>query len=95
MWQKCPICNGTGVSPMSGTYTSIPTCPTCQGARIISEINGLPPSSTSIPSIKSSSTINKMNPFVGDFRDAQIFEVKEYPMTDVQYYNETYGGQDE
>lgn len=29
------------------------------------------------------------------FRDAQIFEVKEYPITDVQYYNETYGGQDE
>jgi hypothetical protein len=29
------------------------------------------------------------------FRDAQIFEVKDYPITDVQYYNETYGGQDE
>lgn len=32
---------------------------------------------------------------ISTFRDAQIFEVKEYPMTDVQYYNETYGGQDE
>ena len=29
------------------------------------------------------------------FRDAQIFEVKEYPITDVQYYEQTYGGQDE
>ena len=28
------------------------------------------------------------------FRDAQIFEVKEYPITDVQYYEQTYGGAD-
>lgn len=28
------------------------------------------------------------------FRDAQIFEVKEYSITDVQYYEQTYGGQD-
>lgn len=32
---------------------------------------------------------------ISTFRDAQIFEVKEYPMTDVQYYNATYGGKDE
>ena len=42
MWQKCPICNGTGYSPI-GTFTSMPTCPTCNGHRIISEISGLPP----------------------------------------------------
>lgn len=44
MWQKCPICNGTGTSPLPGTYSSMPQCPTCLGARIISEISGLPPS---------------------------------------------------
>lgn len=44
MWQKCPICNGTGISPLAGVYSSIPQCPTCLGARIISEISGLPPS---------------------------------------------------
>jgi hypothetical protein len=78
MWQKCPICNGTGVSPISGSYSSIPTCPTCNGARIISEINGLPPASIPTPSIESSSTINKMNPFVGDFRDANMESQDEY-----------------
>lgn len=45
MWQKCPVCEGTGVSPIGGTYSNIPSCPTCMGARIISQINGLPPSS--------------------------------------------------
>jgi hypothetical protein len=29
------------------------------------------------------------------FRDAQVFEIMEYPITDVQYYEQTYGGQDE
>jgi hypothetical protein len=39
MWQKCPVCNGSGFG--SDYYGS--TCSTCQGARIISEITGLPP----------------------------------------------------
>lgn len=43
-WQKCPICNGTGDNPFvlelpRSTYP----CPTCKGARIISELTGLPP----------------------------------------------------
>lgn len=29
------------------------------------------------------------------FRDAQVFEIMEYPTTDVQYYEQTYGGQNE
>jgi hypothetical protein len=29
------------------------------------------------------------------FMDAQVFEIMEYPITDVQYYEQTYGGQDE
>jgi hypothetical protein len=41
MWQKCPICNGTGSSPK--TFSSIPICPTCNGHRIISELIGKPP----------------------------------------------------
>lgn len=77
MWQKCPICNGAGVSPIPGTYSSIPTCPTCKGARIISELNGLPPAVTK-PYTTSSSTINKMNPFVGDFRDGNMESQDEY-----------------
>ena len=78
MWQKCPICNGTGTLPFNGTYSTTPICPTCNGSRIISEINGLPPSSVPISSIKSSSTINKMNPFEGDFRDGNMESQDEY-----------------
>lgn len=42
MWQKCPICNGDGFIPTSGSSTSR-MCPTCKGMRIISESTGLPP----------------------------------------------------
>ena len=42
-WQKCPLCNGSGIDPTSGTYSSVPICPTCKGTRIISELSGLPP----------------------------------------------------
>ena len=72
-YQKCPICNGTGISP---SFLSTSACPTCLGTRIISEINGLPPAST--PATSSSSAINKMNPFVGDFRDANMESQDEY-----------------
>ena len=44
-WQKCPICNGTGIEP--GPFTtsnSTPICTICQGKKIISELTGLPPS---------------------------------------------------
>jgi hypothetical protein len=45
MWQKCPICDGTGKnyngSPIA---SSAPFCPTCNGHRIISELTGKPPS---------------------------------------------------
>jgi DnaJ-class molecular chaperone len=43
MWQKCPICNGTGkVSEPLSNNTST-TCTVCQGKKIISELTGLPP----------------------------------------------------
>ena len=59
MWQKCPVCNGLGTVP-NFTLTANTTCPTCNGARIISEVNGLPPA---IP-LNTSSTSS-----TGDFRD--------------------------
>lgn len=43
MYQKCPICNGTGKDPQ---YLD-KYCTVCQGARIISELTGLPPVKTS------------------------------------------------
>jgi DnaJ-class molecular chaperone len=49
MWQKCPICNGEGKLLNYGVATSLfSVCPTCNGTRIISEINGLPPSFTHV-----------------------------------------------
>lgn len=44
MWQKCPICDGTGsnATVTAGNYTV--TCKTCNGKGIISELTGLPPS---------------------------------------------------
>jgi len=43
MWQKCPICNGTGNnnSLVGEIFSNI--CKTCDGKGIISELTGLPP----------------------------------------------------
>lgn len=43
-FQKCPICNGTGIITNNGNYSApSSTCPVCQGKRIINELTGLPP----------------------------------------------------
>jgi hypothetical protein len=48
MWQKCPICNGSGTIPNefnnSGAWSPFVTCTTCNGEKIISSLHGLPPS---------------------------------------------------
>ncbi len=45
MWQKCPICNGTGNSnSLVGEIVSS-ICRVCKGKGIINEITGLPPAS--------------------------------------------------
>ena len=43
MWQKCPICNGTGVVSGSMTMNSSSVCKVCNGKVIINKITGLPP----------------------------------------------------
>jgi len=43
-WQKCPVCDGTGItSPTIPGANTSETCRTCNGERIISEWNGRPP----------------------------------------------------
>ena len=48
-FQKCPICNGTGIEPLSGTSANTQAkCLVCDGRRIISTKTGLPPNRVSI-----------------------------------------------
>ena len=47
MWQKCPICDGEGRITSNGLSSSVhQVCPVCKGAKIISELNGLPPNNS-------------------------------------------------
>jgi len=39
MWQKCPVCNGTGEC----NIIHPPSCKTCDGKGIISSLTGKPP----------------------------------------------------
>ncbi len=42
-WQKCPICNGTGKILNTLSSSCFTICDTCNGKKIISELNGEPP----------------------------------------------------
>lgn len=43
IWQNCPHCKGTG-QELYGTHgVSQPICTVCNGAKIISQLTGLPP----------------------------------------------------
>jgi len=56
-YQKCPICNGTGIDPTPGTTSSTqPRCLVCNGTRIISEVTGLPPQKANTDNVKEMST---------------------------------------
>ena len=94
MWQKCPICNGTG--RINHSTDSINPCDVCHGKKIISEITGLPPS---LPVIKDHRTEPYYSPpfnpnkdirtndptfnfppptYTGDFRDGGYETQQEY-----------------
>lgn len=58
MWEKCPICKGTGLDPNYKVFNeSPPKCPICNGKRIINKLTGKPPvdrkigETTEIPSV--------------------------------------------
>lgn len=42
-FQKCPACDGSGNVYDYFSMGTSAVCPTCQGARIIDEVTGLPP----------------------------------------------------
>lgn len=59
MWQKCPMCNGTGSDPSWLVHNgNIPKCPVCKGERIINELTGKPPKSNKTETLKSSNIDN-------------------------------------
>ena len=65
MWQKCPICNGTGVVTKDYSKNN---CRICNSKGIISQITGLPPNRVEIQPISKD---------LGDFRDnCEQFEDK-------------------
>ncbi len=84
MWQKCPICNGTGRTHNTLSSLSFEICSTCNGKKIISELNGLPPNyeqnkiehqKTNIPNPK---TDNFRTYPSKDFRDGDFESQQEY-----------------
>ena len=61
MWQKCPICNGTGrVTDTIYTTNSFTKCNVCNSKGIISTLTGLPPTGIEVRPLAKDS---------GDFRD--------------------------
>lgn len=42
-WQRCPICNGSGTVYNTLSSNGFTACTVCNGKKIISTINGLPP----------------------------------------------------
>jgi len=45
MWEKCPICKGTGevVKSELEKFSNCAECPVCKGKRIIDSVSGKPP----------------------------------------------------
>lgn len=71
MWQKCPICNGTGIKyPIfQGTSSGLVyNCTVCDGHGIISELTGLPPK-TQKPNSDSPPTLNYDQYKIGQIAD--------------------------
>lgn len=64
MWQKCPICNGTGNNNTLVGEIFSNVCTTCSGKGIISELTGLPPTGLGSNDYKNTKIGNS-----GDFRD--------------------------
>lgn len=46
MYQKCPICNGSGNTYSNYSLNTSTSCKTCNGKGIISQLTGLPPIDT-------------------------------------------------
>ena len=43
MWQVCPLCKGSGVTPHSYSTQTSMQCTVCKSKKIINELTGHPP----------------------------------------------------
>lgn len=66
-WQKCPICDGTGVEPHPGMLQGT-RCSVCGGAKIIHSQTGKPPTE-----IKVRIEGGAYDPKLGAFRHEQLY----------------------
>lgn len=57
-YQKCPVCDGTGLDPNS---IGVVSCPVCGGSRIIDEITGRPPYKGTTTTINTCGNLNNNN----------------------------------
>ena len=80
MWQKCPICKGTGKEEVYNSSIMNTICKTCNGCKIINELTGLPPNNSFVTTNASTNigrdtNVNNMNE---DFRDRNMESQQEY-----------------
>ena len=71
MWQKCPVCDGSGMAPTKYVGSMSGICSTCNGHKIINEITGLPPA-------RNTNATSALSNGCGDFRDGNMESQDEY-----------------
>lgn len=80
MWQKCPICDGEGRVTSNGLSSSVhQVCSVCKGAKIISELNGLPPSLKPMDSTDIVFTHPNYHPIACDSFEPYFDELSSHP----------------
>ncbi len=90
MWQKCPICNGTGNRPVLEGDILSNKCKVCEGKGIISTITGLPPKGVeTFAAPKYRQEINSNQVGIGINNPPSLFVNKDSPWYNIveSYYN--------
>lgn len=86
MWQKCPICDGEGRVTSNGFTSSVhQVCPVCKGAKIISELNGLPPNySVETPSNVKIISEMELSELINKVKEKKILTAVEWLLEKIQ-----------
>lgn len=86
MWQKCPICDGEGKVTIKGLSISVhEECSVCKGAKIISELNGLPPNySVETPSNVKIISEMELSELINKVKEKKILTAVEWLLEKIQ-----------